>query len=219
MSMDEPKEIRSGHWTIHEENYARALIEGYKYGYISPNLVGGTSLRSFLARQLNCDAMRVSKKFIGLSGLGSKCNTVVTVDEDRANEWGTKLIGLKNKFLEGEVLQAARRRKRKRDKDDIFRSIPQTAYSMMNSINNYSCKAITSYQTEIADIAEDFDFDEFLKDEPDFRSRKREISTVQNDNDLVYSGSNVDSLHPLDDILLSSFSNDIPFPFPSLSAS
>lgn len=55
--------VRSGRWSVEEENYARAMIEAFKAGYLP--LHGNVSLRKFLSEVLVCHPMRISKKFVG----------------------------------------------------------------------------------------------------------------------------------------------------------
>jgi hypothetical protein len=62
---------RSGKWTTEEEEYARYLIECFDKGILrGPEK--GTSLRSYLAKVLNCDPMRISKKYVGMMRIGKR---------------------------------------------------------------------------------------------------------------------------------------------------
>lgn len=53
--------MRKGRWTTYEEKQAEHLIAEYRDGKIK--LRHGMSLRRYLAEALNCDPMRISKKF------------------------------------------------------------------------------------------------------------------------------------------------------------
>ncbi|CAH0477974.1 unnamed protein product [Peronospora belbahrii] len=55
--------VRSGRWSVEEENYAKAMIKAFKAGYLP--LHGNVSLRKFLSEVLVCHPMRISKKFVG----------------------------------------------------------------------------------------------------------------------------------------------------------
>lgn len=55
--------VRSGRWSVEEDNYAKAMIEAFKAGYLP--LHGNVSLRKFLSEVLVCHPMRISKKFVG----------------------------------------------------------------------------------------------------------------------------------------------------------
>mmetsp|Transcript_10405 Transcript_10405/g.29739 ORF Transcript_10405/g.29739 Transcript_10405/m.29739 type:complete len:348 (-) Transcript_10405:265-1308(-) len=59
---------KSGKWSSEEEAYADALRVYFQRGIL--NLPEGTTLRCFIANQLQCSPMRVSKKFGASGGLG-----------------------------------------------------------------------------------------------------------------------------------------------------
>lgn len=54
--------LRRGKWTRAEEDYAAALISFFCDGLLA--IQYGTTLRGFLAQQLHCDPMRISKKLL-----------------------------------------------------------------------------------------------------------------------------------------------------------
>ncbi|CAM9561209.1 unnamed protein product [Discosporangium mesarthrocarpum] len=62
--------LRRGKWTSEEEAYANRLIEEFKSGLLP--LTEGTTLRTFLSIMLNCDPMRISKKFVGPNCIGKQ---------------------------------------------------------------------------------------------------------------------------------------------------
>lgn len=66
--------LRRGKWTTEEEFYANRLIYEFKLGLLP--LTDGTTLRTFLSKLLNCDPMRISKKFVGQNCIG-KVNSSV----------------------------------------------------------------------------------------------------------------------------------------------
>lgn len=55
---------RSGKWTVDEENFANQLVKDFERGFLD-DCEEGITLRSYLARRLNCAPMRISKKFSG----------------------------------------------------------------------------------------------------------------------------------------------------------
>ena len=60
--------VRRGKWTSEEEAYVTRLIDEFKKGTLPiPN---GITLRTFLSKLLNCDPMRISKKFVGNNCIG-----------------------------------------------------------------------------------------------------------------------------------------------------
>eukprot|EP00581_Thalassiosira_minuscula_P012836 CAMPEP_0183716632 /NCGR_PEP_ID=MMETSP0737-20130205/10467_1 /TAXON_ID=385413 /ORGANISM="Thalassiosira miniscula, Strain CCMP1093" /LENGTH=852 /DNA_ID=CAMNT_0025945925 /DNA_START=136 /DNA_END=2696 /DNA_ORIENTATION=- len=62
--------LRRGKWTSEEEAYAGRLIGEFKSGLLP--LTDGTTLRNFLSKLLNCDPMRISKKFVGNNCIGKQ---------------------------------------------------------------------------------------------------------------------------------------------------
>jgi hypothetical protein len=62
--------LRRGKWTPEEEAYASRLIVEFKAGLLP--LTDGTTLRTFLSKLLNCDPMRISKKFVGSNCIGKQ---------------------------------------------------------------------------------------------------------------------------------------------------
>lgn len=60
--------LRRGKWTTEEEQFAMRLIEEFRSGLLP--LTDGTTLRTFLSKLLNCDPMRISKKFVGEKCIG-----------------------------------------------------------------------------------------------------------------------------------------------------
>lgn len=58
--------VRRGKWTAEEQLYAEQLIADFTAGTVG-RCDEGITLRAFLARELRCDRMRISKKFAGAS--------------------------------------------------------------------------------------------------------------------------------------------------------
>jgi hypothetical protein len=66
--IQQQQNLRRGKWTIEEEAYVNRLIEEFRSGTLPiPN---GITLRTFLSKLLNCDPMRISKKFVGNKCIG-----------------------------------------------------------------------------------------------------------------------------------------------------
>lgn len=63
-----PSAMRKGKWTGEESAYCDRLIEEFKKGNLP--LAEGTTLRTFLSKLLNCDPMRISKKYTGDQCIG-----------------------------------------------------------------------------------------------------------------------------------------------------
>lgn len=68
--------LRRGKWTPEEEQFALRLIEEFRSGLLP--LTDGTTLRTFLSKLLNCDPMRISKKFVGDNCIGKVSPVNVT---------------------------------------------------------------------------------------------------------------------------------------------
>ena len=74
--------LRRGKWTAEEESYANRLISEFKMGLLP--LTDGTTLRTFLSKLLNCDPMRISKKFVGGNCIGKvKIVRIIFVSNDK----------------------------------------------------------------------------------------------------------------------------------------
>ena len=54
---------RRGKWTAEEERFVGRIIEDFNLGIL--DVPQGTTLRNFLSSVLNCDPMRITKKYTG----------------------------------------------------------------------------------------------------------------------------------------------------------
>jgi hypothetical protein len=62
--------LRRGKWTVEEEAYVGRVIEDFNSGFL--NAPAGTTLRSYLSEKLQCDPMRITKKFTGDACIGKR---------------------------------------------------------------------------------------------------------------------------------------------------
>jgi hypothetical protein len=62
--------LRRGKWTVEEEAYVARVIQDFNSGYL--NAPAGTTLRSYLSDKLQCDPMRITKKFTGDACIGKR---------------------------------------------------------------------------------------------------------------------------------------------------
>ena len=62
--------LRRGKWSSEEETYALAAIRDFNSGYLDAQ--PGTTLRTYLSEKLQCDPMRITKKFTGDASIGKK---------------------------------------------------------------------------------------------------------------------------------------------------
>ena len=95
--------LRRGKWTAEEEAYANRLIQEFKAGLLP--LTDGTTLRTFLSKLLNCDPMRISKKFVGSNCIGKQVFRRRTADlnrltPDQIQKSRAELSELERRFLE-----------------------------------------------------------------------------------------------------------------------
>lgn len=63
-SQDFKRGVRSGKWSPEEEGFANRLVYEFESGWLQ-DCEEGCTLRSYLAKKLNCAPMRISKKFAG----------------------------------------------------------------------------------------------------------------------------------------------------------
>lgn len=126
--------LRRGKWTPEEEAYASRLIQEFKAGLLP--LTDGTTLRTFLSKLLNCDPMRISKKFVGNNCIGKQVfrrRTAeinrLTTEEIQASQ--QELSELERRFLD-RVAQT------NRVKTSSNNAAPQTSSSTSASANPVS---------------------------------------------------------------------------------
>lgn len=100
---------RKGKWGIEEEAYTNKMIEAFNTGTLAlsdAHRSGQLTLRAYLAEKLNCDPMRITKKFTGALCLGKRVyhkgsglhGHVPTDDEVKATT--KELLELEAKFKE-----------------------------------------------------------------------------------------------------------------------
>lgn len=61
---------RRGKWTAEEEQFVARIVEDFNLGIL--DVPQGTTLRNFLSSVLNCDPMRITKKYTGNSSIGKR---------------------------------------------------------------------------------------------------------------------------------------------------
>lgn len=62
--------LRRGKWTVEEEAYVARVIQDFNSGFL--DAPAGTTLRTYLSEKLQCDPMRITKKFTGDSCIGKR---------------------------------------------------------------------------------------------------------------------------------------------------
>eukprot|EP01038_Epipyxis_sp_PR26KG_P008089 gene8089-10958_t len=95
---ESPASLRKGKWTIEEENYANKIIYLFNHGLLA--IGSGTTLRSYLSEKLNCDPMRITKKFAGAACIGKQVfQPSSTATSDEISEHESELKKLEHLFL------------------------------------------------------------------------------------------------------------------------
>ncbi|CAM9909125.1 unnamed protein product [Chrysoparadoxa australica] len=92
--------MRKGKWLAEEEDYAKAIIASFNKRLL--RLEEGTTLRAHLAMKLQCDPMRVTKKFKGSECLGKRVYQGLKLSdstEAEAAEAHGELATLKQAYL------------------------------------------------------------------------------------------------------------------------
>jgi hypothetical protein len=79
--------LRRGKWTSEEENYVGRIISDFSTGLLP--VAAGTTLRSYLSEKLNCDPMRITKKFTGASSIGKRVFHPVGVADSACSDAGS----------------------------------------------------------------------------------------------------------------------------------
>ena len=113
-------ELRRGKWTDEEEAYANALMVEFQSGKIP--VQEGMTLRNFLAKLLQCDPMRISKKYVGANCIGkqvyrSRPDEAAAMSEEEKTTNRTALLELETKFRERIQVQYKKRMKRRKAQD------------------------------------------------------------------------------------------------------
>ncbi|TMW59430.1 hypothetical protein Poli38472_004499 [Pythium oligandrum] len=112
MEHPNPPGMRKGKWTAEESAYCDRLIEEFKKGNLP--LAEGTTLRTFLSKLLNCDPMRISKKYTGDQCIGKiifrRREDELTKEEMESIR--RDLAELEKTYLEREQYNQRRREKR-----------------------------------------------------------------------------------------------------------
>ena len=62
--------LRRGKWTVEEEAYVARVIQDFNSGFL--DAPAGTTLRTYLSEKLQCDPMRITKKFTGEACIGKR---------------------------------------------------------------------------------------------------------------------------------------------------
>jgi len=90
---------RKGKWTVEEEAYADALIDHFKLGFVVNTVSAQVkSLRMYLAAALDCDPMRVTKKYAKTSQIGKISFEEGHLSSNQKTKMQTDLANLKARW-------------------------------------------------------------------------------------------------------------------------
>eukprot|EP01041_Mallomonas_annulata_P002471 gene2471-4795_t len=210
-AMDECDDWRKGKWTVEEEQFAEKLTEVFKSGQVILTEEDGRSLRSFLAKRLHCNPMRISKKFAKIYGLGTRFQPV-EISQERVDAYMEELDHFEKIFREKDVEVQARLKMttskktepRKRgsctsnassegDNDDASNSQDETDDETDNFdsllSNEYYSDFNASRQSSSEETLISYDFDEFLFDFPQQRNNTESDSNATSEEDTSSTSS------------------------------
>lgn len=106
--------LRTGKWSVEEEEYASKLTEFFSKGQLSlESKSNGKTLRSFLASKLRCDPMRISKKLSSQNGMGIRYHQVEYCEE-KLSVCREELRRYEMAFLKKDYLVQTQRMRRKK---------------------------------------------------------------------------------------------------------
>jgi hypothetical protein len=147
---------RSGKWSSAEESFANQLVTDFERGLLD-DCEEGCTLRSYLARRLNCAPMRISKKFAGRC-IGKlayvKCN-----DETASDKLNSPLERLEKNYLES-----------------FHKSSEEDNYEFSYSEDSSDEYSADSYEKSLSDSETDHEFTcKVSRDRSDLRSLSFQI--------------------------------------------
>mmetsp|Transcript_36030 Transcript_36030/g.36714 ORF Transcript_36030/g.36714 Transcript_36030/m.36714 type:complete len:326 (+) Transcript_36030:83-1060(+) len=199
---------RKGKWTIEEEEYAKKLVTAFRMGCLScPSKVEGRTLRSYLSKRLNCNPMRISKKFAGLEGLGGRFIPRDGVTPEHIEYYQKELSEYETRFLAKDAEMVNRRKKRRRrtvSRQPSADSICSTTSSACNSAASSACSSAAS--SICGDDQDDEDGLDFLCDFDDFFKNKRH--NVLHNEALTCNCDSYNSINSENDKIHSTVSED-----------
>jgi len=111
--------LRRGKWTVEEERFVKRIIHDFNNGTLEA--APGTTLRNYLSEKLNCDPMRITKKFTGEDSIGKRVFHPVENDADAVDAARREVAALEAQWhrkLQSMAKEADPPQKRKSTSDD-----------------------------------------------------------------------------------------------------
>lgn len=108
--------LRKGKWTMEEEKFTNKIISSFNDGTLQlPEGTESKTLRAYLSEILECDPMRITKKFAGAACLGKK-----VYREDKSHFFADEKVSTQKSLIELEA-----KFKEKLDKISKEKSLPE----------------------------------------------------------------------------------------------
>mmetsp|Transcript_16801 Transcript_16801/g.16892 ORF Transcript_16801/g.16892 Transcript_16801/m.16892 type:complete len:253 (+) Transcript_16801:59-817(+) len=182
---------RRGKWTHEEEQYANLLIEAFNDGRLPQMERNRISLRTYLAMKLNCSRMRISKKFAGVKGLGSRYYHREDTTAEEIRQHQRDQIDYESKFLMKESLVKQCCEKRKRDSET-------PAIDESETLTNEDGSMSPEREKETQKLPVNFDFDEFLYLELGINNDNNDQAQISESREIISRESFESDLRYLD---------------------
>jgi hypothetical protein len=125
--------LRRGKWTAEEEAYVERIIHDFENGLLPVGV--GVTLRSYLSEKLNCDPMRITKKFTGSASIGKR----IFHPCERTPATADSLARAHRELKDLDVAWLERLEQHKREKRDVGKA-PRRA-SHASSFDSNSCSS------------------------------------------------------------------------------
>lgn len=130
-----PLPLRKGKWMVEEEDFTSRIIFYYNNGLLT--LPESQTLRSYISKKLNCDPMRITKKFTGACCIGKRF--INTVNRNQITQDDIKSAGEDLKQLEARYREALEKENDGYRTSDIMKRtaiIAETSWLMNQQLLN-----------------------------------------------------------------------------------
>lgn len=148
LALRTPK-LRSGKWTMEEELYVEQIVADFEAGTL--DVPEGTRLRSYLSKVLNCEPMRITKKFTRHDSIGKRVFVplVKTKQNESMIEAAQKKVEDLRKFWIKKLIITEQWKNRKKSPSYGSESVDQ---SMLNNEKEISflASAVITYMDAIS---------------------------------------------------------------------
>lgn len=168
--------LRRGKWSNEEEAYCMKMIQLFNQGLLP--IQSGTTLRSYLSKQLQCNPMRVTKKFSGSSCIGKQifqpCDET-SVNMELIKRGELELNKLENTFRSRIKYSNSSKRRKSVSVINDDSSDSRSRYNIRYSKNENQGSGTNSTDYD----EDDYDEDEYEDDYDDYEEDDEEDSYNQ----------------------------------------